>query len=617
MFVFLALMPNTAKGEQWFGSLVYYDLVRLTRRGRDWLLRSGYALFLLVSLYLIYLHRFPAYAAFPVLFSDGPDVPPSQIARFAGTFATSVLILQSAAILILTPALVASSLTEERERGTLDLLFTSHLTDREILLSKLAGRLVHLISVLFAGVPVFFVLQWWGGVEPLLPAIAFLVLLVSVVSVGSICILCAAFFRSSFRAMLASYLIVLPVGLAGLLIPGCFLVSPAGLMLQLEGMLGAGDFHHFIWGPASIGGGGTFDSSLQNELVLLLMIYTFIHGAIAHSCLSCARRFLRRAPVWRRREHLAGARASGQLGLQSPTSQPHIKTPNPVTDAPLLWKEAYHGARTWANLPIARQFLFSFGIGLAIVLPILVLIGLVVHPKDSSFPWLWDKDIFSARTLNLEIRVAGAVMAGVWCLSVAWRACRCVSLERQQQTLDSLLTLPVDRCAILRAKWWGSMLRFRWLPVLVLSIYLSSVLYGATHWRAGFIVTAACGIHAAFLASLGIYLSQWCRNTLRANLAMAAVLGLMVFGTAAAGAYRPLFFGTRSVSWWDDFIQIGLNPIRAWQYLPMQWDEFKMEAPGFPGHPYGNRGATLAGLGVYELLAVAFWLAARRRFQRI
>src|SRR5262249_41021568 len=160
------ITPDRLKGEGWIGSLVYFDLIRITRRGREWLLRCCYALFLLVGLYLVYRHLFPSNAELPVLFGDGPRVPPAQVARFAGTFATSVFVLQCVAILAMAPAFLASAITEEKERGTLELLFTSHLSDQEIMLSKLLGRIVRTIGVLLAGLPVFFVLQWWGGVEP-------------------------------------------------------------------------------------------------------------------------------------------------------------------------------------------------------------------------------------------------------------------------------------------------------------------------------------------------------------------------------------------------------------------------------------------------------------------
>jgi ABC-type transport system involved in multi-copper enzyme maturation permease subunit len=432
---------------------------------------------------------------------------------------------------------------------------------------------------------------------------------------GSICILCSAYFRSSFRALLASYSIVLPVGLVGLLIPGFFLISPAAFMLHVEGKLGAGELHIFFWGPGSVSGGGELGLLFQGELVVWLMVYTYIHWAIVHVCLHFAWRCLRTTARKPTRRVLCPS-GPGERGVDSVLSNIHIGTRHPVTDAPLLWKEVYHGARFWANLPLGGQFLLWSGIGLAIVLPILALIGLITGPNDNS-SWLrWDENSFAARTLNPEIRILAALLAGMWCLSVAWRACRSVSLEREQQTLDSLLTLPLDRSAILRAKWWGSMLRFRWLVVLLLSVYLGSILYGAFHWTAGFIVTAACVIHAAFLASLGIYLSLWCRNTLRANLAMAAVLGLMVFGTAAAAAYRPLFFDTVGVSWWDNFVRYGLNPVRAWQFLPMDWGEFKMEFFGAPGLLNGKLGAAFAGLCVYAILAAVFWIAARRRFVR-
>src|SRR5262249_45904873 len=123
-------------------------------------------LLLLVGLYCVYWNRFPVEAEFRNLFHMQPKIRLDELAYFAGTFATAIFALQSAAVIVLTPAYVSGAITEEKERRTLELLFTTHLTDREIVLGKLFGRLMHLCGVVLAGVPILLALQVWGGVEP-------------------------------------------------------------------------------------------------------------------------------------------------------------------------------------------------------------------------------------------------------------------------------------------------------------------------------------------------------------------------------------------------------------------------------------------------------------------
>src|SRR5262249_494408 len=157
----------------------FYDMVRLARRGRSTLLRCLYALFLLAGLYWVYWCQFPNEAEFANLFRVRPRVKLDALAQFAGTFATSIFALQSAAVLVLPPAYVSGAIAEEKERRTLELLFTTHLTDREIILGKLFGRLMHLLGVVLAGMPILMALQVWGGVEPLLPIAGFIVTLLT------------------------------------------------------------------------------------------------------------------------------------------------------------------------------------------------------------------------------------------------------------------------------------------------------------------------------------------------------------------------------------------------------------------------------------------------------
>jgi ABC-type transport system involved in multi-copper enzyme maturation permease subunit len=63
------------------------------------------------------------------------------------------------------PLLVCSLVSAEREAGSLELLFTTHLSDREILLGKLASRLFFVLLLLFSALPVLVILGLLGGVD--------------------------------------------------------------------------------------------------------------------------------------------------------------------------------------------------------------------------------------------------------------------------------------------------------------------------------------------------------------------------------------------------------------------------------------------------------------------
>ncbi|HMF15158.1 MAG TPA: ABC transporter permease subunit, partial [Gemmataceae bacterium] len=298
--VLLAAWAVRRRGAEAAGPMFFYDLVRLARRGRSTSLRCLYALLLLVGLYFVYATRFPVEAEFANLFRLRPKVRLEELAHFAGTFATSLFALQSAAVLILTPAYVSGAIAEEKERRTLELLFTTHLTDREIVLGKLFGRLIHLLGVVLAGLPILMVLQVWGGVEPLLPLAGFFVTVLTLFSVGGICMYCSVACRDSFTALVISYVVVVPVAVGGIFVPGCFFSSPVAFVMSLEMQLGAGQFYQVFWPQAGdtalpVASGTPSATGGTLAVVVMMILYAIPHALVAFFCIWGAVRGLRRA----------------------------------------------------------------------------------------------------------------------------------------------------------------------------------------------------------------------------------------------------------------------------------------------------------------------------------
>src|SRR5688572_31617 len=90
-----------------FGPVLFYDLVRLSRRGRYFVLRSLYALFLAALLCWVYLLQ--------LLEGDqSGTVPASDMAQFAATFFYWFVAIQFVTVVILTPAYTAGAVAEEK-----------------------------------------------------------------------------------------------------------------------------------------------------------------------------------------------------------------------------------------------------------------------------------------------------------------------------------------------------------------------------------------------------------------------------------------------------------------------------------------------------------------------
>src|SRR5436305_10531815 len=126
-------------------AVFFYDLLRTTRRGRIALLRIVYAAALLVALANLHAQWFPDGR----VAGGSESVVVAQMARFAEEFAGRFLFVHIGAMLLLTPALAAGAIVEERQRGTLSLLLTTHLTPLQIVVGKLASRAVYLFGVFY------------------------------------------------------------------------------------------------------------------------------------------------------------------------------------------------------------------------------------------------------------------------------------------------------------------------------------------------------------------------------------------------------------------------------------------------------------------------------------
>ena len=67
------------------------------------------------------------------------------------------------AVLVLTPAIVAGVIADEKQRKTLQYLMVSRLNSAEIVLGKLFARLLHIGVFLAIGLPVMSLTSLFGG----------------------------------------------------------------------------------------------------------------------------------------------------------------------------------------------------------------------------------------------------------------------------------------------------------------------------------------------------------------------------------------------------------------------------------------------------------------------
>ncbi len=136
---------------------------------------------------------------------------PQEATRLVGLFFLSQYVLAS----LLAPTFAAGAITSEKERKTYEMLLASPLRPGAIVLGKLLASLVPLGILIFSSLPIVVLALPLGGVSIYEVLAAYAGLGLSLVTFGMISIACSSFFQRTAAALVVSYLLVLPLALAG------------------------------------------------------------------------------------------------------------------------------------------------------------------------------------------------------------------------------------------------------------------------------------------------------------------------------------------------------------------------------------------------------------------
>lgn len=116
-------------------------------------------------------------------------------------------------ICLLVPGIAGGSIAIERERKTLDILLTTHLSPWRIIVGKLEASLCMIFILAISSLPVVSLILVYGGIS-ILDLLALVgILIVSGIFVGSIGVFCSAVCKKTTVAMILSYVIVLALAL--------------------------------------------------------------------------------------------------------------------------------------------------------------------------------------------------------------------------------------------------------------------------------------------------------------------------------------------------------------------------------------------------------------------
>jgi ABC-type transport system involved in multi-copper enzyme maturation permease subunit len=508
-----------------FGPVLRYDLVRTARRARYFVMRFFFALVLFLTLFVFYHQMLGSVQA--------QRAQRQTLIDFAEFFGNAYLIIQFLLVLLMTPAYVGSAISEEKERRTLEFLFATDLRNQEIIFGKLASRVGNILMFLLAGLPVLAFIQFFGGIDPDLLMAGFGATLATVLSISAVSLYCSVHAKHSRDGIVRSYLYVIGYFLLGVILfvlfqmlQGSFAGTGGAASWKIEEqsptirgiawfseIFLSGDLFHAIFVNrmafyARVTGLGVSWTGvdLGTSISQLYRNYLIFHGAVFLLFLL--------ASIWQ----IRSACLHISPGKKKRSKERKFRAVN--NWPPMVWKELLVPKLARKTL----RYRIATGLVWAVYLVILVLI-FVFHFQHGTFRW---NDLGFAT--NIYVRIAGTVLAVLLVLGVGVRAAVAVGVERDKQTLETLLSSVLTDRQIMFGKWVGSLGSLGPSLILLGIIWILGLISGGLSLLAIPILVLCLLVYGSFAASLGLFFSAGGKTTTRALLG--TLFWLIVWGGA-------------------------------------------------------------------------------------
>ncbi len=406
-------------------------------------------------------------------------------AEAARNFYNALAATQLALALLAAPAATAGAFYLDRARGTLAQLLVTDLTAAEIVLGKLAARLVPLAGTVLGGVPFLALAALLGGIDPASVVGLLLVTLGAAVLGCTLALALSVWGTTLTEVVLATY----AIWLVAILLPPTWWVLRANgaVPWPLPDWMEATSPILLIFSP-----GRTSGAAGLEEPSWFFGICLALSAALAA------------VAAWRLRP--AAAREPDRERRRVGLGRLARWLPGPSLDAyPVLWRE-WHARRPTRGVLV----LWLLYAALAVACTAMVAWLTVQFPSGGPAP-----------LLN-----ALQVAAGMLLLSIS--AASALAEERARGSLDVLLATPLPTRSVVWGKWWGT---FRLVPVLAVppALATAAVAWHHGHWPGVALVTGLVVAYGAALTSLGLALTTWVPRLGRAvGLCVAAHVGVTV-----------------------------------------------------------------------------------------
>jgi ABC-type transport system involved in multi-copper enzyme maturation permease subunit len=522
-----------------FGPVLLYDLIRTSRRTRHAVLRWLYVILLAVVigwLYALWWER-----------SDSRGEPRlNDIVQLNVELFYTFMVVQFTMVVLVTPAYVAGAIADEKDRRTLEFLLATDLRSREIVFGKTIARVLSILMIVLAGLPVLSILQILGGVGPDLVMAAFAATILTIAGLAGLGIACSTMARRSRDAILLTYLGMFAYGVVSIVAyafahePEVARILANGVHLQLPWPkrwhidLTLSDILQFlVAGNPVVSSIELFSgANVSANISRVVPRYLIFHGILAVSLTSLA--------TWRLRRIAANESARVRPKETAPADSIFRARPE-VWPAAMLWKELFIGSGV--RLSRVTRLFFALVFAALVVTSFLVLFfALHIFSGFASI---------APEIVNVWIRTAGTMVGVLTWVLIAVRAAGSISGEREKLTFSELLVTPLSADDIWYSKLVGAVLGVRWIGILWLGgMWGVGVLLGGLAVWAIPLLVGAWLVYAAFAAVVGLWFSAHCKSSLRATIWTILTLGLVSVGhwlLTSCLCYLPASFARSAV----------------------------------------------------------------------
>jgi ABC-type Na+ efflux pump permease subunit len=581
------------------GPVFFHELRTVARRRRSYALRTALGLFLLY-LMIQSTNRWDTYA---YQSETNREYTPGELALIGMNLFGSVIWLQGIVILLLTPAFVAGTIAEDRQRKVLSYLLASPLSGAEIVLGKLAARMVNLVVLVAVGLPVVSIALFLGGIDPADVWLWYGSSFSTLYLLAGVSIFVSTFSPRPRDAILRTYLIEL----VWLLLPLVeWLCGSAGGTLGrltsearpiTEWVIGSSPIVLLCQSSVWLSGSGSGVVQAVTWLIGLQLL---------QGTLLLAWSTMRLRPV-EQGSRLRGLRWLGSRRVSQPR---RLFARRPCGDAPMIWKEC---SGTVSSPSLMRTVCL-------VCLTVAAVGGMgywVYRMGIPAFQEVLDYGYGSTGTqaardaLSAGVRFLTACLYVLMALLLGAGAATGITMEREKDAWTSLTVTPLEGQEILTGKILGALWRVRGMLAALLFVWLIGLICGAVHPLGFLLAIAATSIDLTFIAVLGTYLSLRSKSSARA---IAATIAILVF---LNGGYlfccTPAMNGAESI-----LFTAGVTPMivtaAPFSFSDLEW--FLRDPP----HAYAPSPTTFVMTGVlslafYGVSAYALLHACLSRFE--